>query len=162
MTNSPALQIQLKIQVLFVYHVFTSPNLTSPHPCIPRSPYPRVQRPQAPCPCIPKSHIPESLSPMSKSQVPVPLLVTASWIEYTEHMEQYFTVNEITMVRNVQFCSVYVGRRRTNLVNPRKPTVKLFAELVHLVKNHLNLRPSSIVYRCKSNSRFRQQGKTIQ
>ena len=45
---------------------------------------------------------------------------------------------------------------------PRKPTDKSFAELENLVKNHLNPRPSSIVYRCKFNSRFRQQGETIQ
>ena len=49
-----------------------------------------------------------------------------------------------------------------NLVNPRKPTDKSLVELVNLVKNHLNPRPSSIVYRCKFNSRFRQQGETIQ
>lgn len=58
-----------------------------------------------------------------------------------------------------------VERKLTNssgiLVNPRKPTDKSFIELVNLVKNHLNPRPSSIVYRFKFNSRFRQQGETI-
>ena len=49
-----------------------------------------------------------------------------------------------------------------NLVNPRKPNDKSFAELVNLVKNHLNPRPSSIVYRLKFNSRSRQPGETIQ
>ena len=48
------------------------------------------------------------------------------------------------------------------LVNPRKPPNKSFAELVDLVKNLLNPGPSSIVYRFKFNSRFRQRGETIQ
>ena len=48
------------------------------------------------------------------------------------------------------------------MVNPRKPTDKPFAELVNLVKNHSNPRPSSVVYRFKFNSRFRKQGETIQ
>jgi len=48
------------------------------------------------------------------------------------------------------------------LVNPRKPTDKSFVELVNLVNNHLNPRPSSIVYRFKFNSWFHQQGETIQ
>ena len=57
-------------------------------------------------------------------------------------------------VEDVQTCH--------NLVNPRKPTDKSFAELVNLVKNYLNPRPSSIVYRFKFNNRFRQQQETIQ
>jgi len=91
-----------------------------------------------------------------------------SWIEYTERLEQYFAANEIrTTTRNGRFCSVYVERKLTiklirNLVNPRKPTDKSFGELVILVKNHLNPRPSSIVYRFMFNSRFRQRGETIQ
>ena len=45
---------------------------------------------------------------------------------------------------------------------PGKPTDKSFAELVNIFKNHLNSRPSSIVYRFKFNCRFRKQGETIQ
>ena len=93
------------------------------------------------------------------------------WIEYTERLEQYFTANEITdngkkrvVLLSVCGAKTYMYKLIRNLVNPRKPTDKLFAELVNLVKNHLNPRPSSIMYmyRCKFNSRFRQQGETIQ
>ena len=45
---------------------------------------------------------------------------------------------------------------------PGKPTDKSFAELVNIVKNHLNPRPSSIVYRFKFICHFRKQGDTIQ
>ena len=90
-----------------------------------------------------------------------------SWVEYTDCLEQYFSANEITdngKKRGVllSVCGAKTYQLIRNLVNPRKPTDKSFAELENLVKNHLNPRPSSIVYRCKFNSRFRQQGETIQ
>ena len=89
-----------------------------------------------------------------------------SWIEYTERLGQYFAVNEITDSAKkrailLSVCGAKTYKLIRNLVSPRKPTDKSFAELVNLVKNHLNPRPSSIVYRCKCNSRFRQQGETI-
>ena len=92
-----------------------------------------------------------------------------SWTEYTECLEQYmyFAANEITdrgkkRAVLLSVCGAKTHKLIRNLVNPRKPTNKSFAELVNLVKNHLNPRPSSIVYRCKFNSRFRQQGETVQ
>ena len=90
-----------------------------------------------------------------------------SWIEYTERLEQYFAANEITDNNKkravlLSVCGAKTYKLIRNLVNPRKPADKSFVELVNLVKNHLNPRPSSIVYRFKFNSRFRQQGETIQ
>ena len=90
-----------------------------------------------------------------------------SWIEYTERLEQYFATNKITDSGKkravlLSVCGAKTYKLIRNLVNPRKPTDKSFAELVNLVKNHLNPRPLSVVYRCKFNSRFRQQGETIQ
>ncbi|XP_020609105.1 uncharacterized protein LOC110047679 [Orbicella faveolata] len=90
-----------------------------------------------------------------------------SWIEYTERLEQYFAADEITDNNKkravlLSVCGAKTYKLIRNLVNPRKPTDKSFVELVNLVKNHLNPRPSSIVYRFKFNSRFRLQGETIQ
>ena len=90
-----------------------------------------------------------------------------SWIEYTERLEQYFAANEITDNNKkravlLSVCGAKTYKLIRNLVNPRKPTDKSFVELINLVKNHLNPRPSSIVYRFKFNSRFRQPGETIQ
>ena len=84
-----------------------------------------------------------------------------SWVEYTERVKQYFAVNEITDNHKkrailLSVCGAKTYKLIRNLVNPRKPPDKSFAELVTLVKNHLNPRPSSIVYRFKFNSRFRQ------
>ena len=90
-----------------------------------------------------------------------------TWVEYMECLEQYFVANEITdngkkRAVLLSVCGAKMYKLIRNLVNPRKPTDKSFSELVNLVKNHLNPRPSSIVYRCKFNSRFRPQGETVQ
>ena len=90
-----------------------------------------------------------------------------NWIEYTERLEHYFTANDITDNSKKQAvllsaCGAKTYKLIRNLVNPRKATDKSFTELVNLVKNHRNPRPSSIVYRFKFNSRFRKPGETIQ
>ena len=77
---------------------------------------------------------------------------TESWMEYTERLVQYFAANEITdggkkRAVLLSVCGAKTYKLIRNLVNPRKPTDKSYAELVNLVKNHLNPRPSSIVYR---------------
>ena len=58
-------------------------------------------------------------------------------------------------------CGVKTFKLIRNLVSPEKPIDKTFAELVNIVKNHLNPRPSTIVYRFKFNSHFRQPRETI-
>ena len=90
-----------------------------------------------------------------------------SWIEHTKRLEHYFARNEITDNNKrravlLSACGAKTYKLIRNLVNPRKPTDKSFTELVNLVKNHLNPRPSSMVYRFKFNSRFRQPEETIQ
>ena len=90
-----------------------------------------------------------------------------NWIEYAERLEHYFTANEITdngkkRAVLLSSCGAKTYKLIRNLVAPGKPTDKSFAELVNIFKNHLNSRPSSIVYRFKFNCRFRKQGETIQ
>ena len=88
-----------------------------------------------------------------------------SWMEYTERLEHYFAANEITDNNKKRgVLRMWSENLPVNqeLVNPRKPTDKSFTELVNLVNNHLNPKPSSMVYRFKFNSRFRQPGETVQ
>ena len=85
-----------------------------------------------------------------------------SWIEYTERPEHYFAVNEITDKKKKKKRAVLLStcawsenlQASQSLVNPKKPTDKSFQELVNLMKNNLNPRPSSIVYWFKFNSRL--------
>ena len=58
-----------------------------------------------------------------------------SWVEYTKRVEQYFAVNEITDNHKkwaivLSVCGAKTYKLIRNLVNPRKPTDKSFAELV--------------------------------
>ncbi len=48
-----------------------------------------------------------------------------------------------------------------SLISPAKPTEKTFAELVEVMKQHYNPKPSEIVQQFKFNSRFQQQGELI-
>ena len=78
-----------------------------------------------------------------------------NWIEYAERLEDYFTANEITdngkkRAVLLSSCGAKTYKLIRNLVAPGKPTDKSFAELVNIVKNHLNSRLSSIVYRHNS------------
>lgn len=68
------------------------------------------------------------------------------WIEYTERLDQYFLANEITNNEKkravlLSTCGAKTYKLIRNLVSPGKPRDKTFAELVNIVKNHLNLRP---------------------
>ena len=90
-----------------------------------------------------------------------------NWIKHMKWLEHYFTANEITDNRKkravlLSSCGAKTYKLIRNLVAPGKPTDKSFAELVNIVKNHLNPQPLSIVYRFKFNCHFRKQGETIQ
>ena len=68
---------------------------------------------------------------------------TDNWIEYTERLEHYFTANEINDAGKkramlLSSCGAKTNKQIRNLVSPGKPTDKTFAELVNIVKNHLN------------------------
>ena len=72
-----------------------------------------------------------------------------NWIEYAERLEHYFTANEITdngkkRAVLLSSCGAKTYKLIRNLVAPGKPTDKSFAELINIVKNHLNPRPSSM------------------
>ena len=68
-----------------------------------------------------------------------------NWIEYAERLEHYFTANEITdngkkRAVLLSSCGAKTYKLIRNLVAPGKPTDKSFAELINIVKNHLNPR----------------------
>ena len=48
-----------------------------------------------------------------------------------------------------------------NLTMPGKPSDKTFEEIIELVQNHENPKPSAIVQRFKFNTRFRKPGESI-
>ncbi len=89
-----------------------------------------------------------------------------TWEEYCEIMEQFFAANEIedadrqrAILISVVGASTYSLMR--NLLRPEKPKDKTYPELVSLLKNHFDPKPSEIVQRYKFDSRHRQCNESV-
>lgn len=89
-----------------------------------------------------------------------------AWEEYCEIMEHFFTANDITegdkkksILLSVVGAQTYSLMR--NLLSPEKPGDKTFAQLVTLLKNHFNPKPSEIVQRFKFDSRMRRPTESV-
>ena len=73
------------------------------------------------------------------------------WVSYTERLEQYFIVNSISAEVDkrrailLSSCGALTYQLIRNLVVPGKPTDKTFAEIVTLMRDHHQPRPSTIV-----------------
>jgi len=88
------------------------------------------------------------------------------WIQYTERLEFYFTANNIDNAEKKRAILLSVCGKKTyklmrNLCAPQKPGEKTFNELVQLVKNHQNPKPSETVQRYKFNTRERNPNESI-
>ena len=91
---------------------------------------------------------------------------TQTWEEYCEVLHHFFEANEITDAsRQKAILLSSVGSQTyslaRNLVSPAKPGDKTFAELVKILKEHFNPKPSEIVQWFKFNSRHRKLEKTV-
>ncbi|XP_072304768.1 uncharacterized protein [Eucyclogobius newberryi] len=89
-----------------------------------------------------------------------------SWEEYCEIMEQFFEANEIdngdkqrAILLSVVGASTYSLMR--NLLSPEKPKDKTYQQLVLLMKNHFDPKPSEIVQRYKFDSRSRKPNESV-
>ena len=72
------------------------------------------------------------------------------WDEYTEILEQFLAANEIDNADRQKAIVISVVGASTyslmhNLLSPDKPKDKSFQELVLLMKNHFDPKPSEIV-----------------
>ena len=87
------------------------------------------------------------------------------WSSYTEQLQLYFTANDVEEAKQkailLSGCGVATYRLIKNLTAPEKPTDKTFAQLVQLVGEHHNPKPSKIVERFRFNTRNRQQGESM-
>lgn len=92
------------------------------------------------------------------------------WIEYTESLDQYFLANGITDYGKkwtvlLRSCGAKTYKFMRSLVSPGKPSDKSFAELVNIVKNHLNPRPlqlTTVYYSKVQVSQFIKDRESIQ
>ncbi|XP_041863718.1 uncharacterized protein K02A2.6-like [Melanotaenia boesemani] len=91
---------------------------------------------------------------------------TQSWEEYCEIMEQFFEANGIddgdkqrAILLSVVGAATYSLIR--NLLSPEKPKEKTYQQLVTLLKNHFDPKPSEIVQRYKFDSRSRKPDESV-
>jgi hypothetical protein len=83
------------------------------------------------------------------------------WIEYVERLEHFFLANNIVGAERkrsilLSACGAKTYKLIRNLATPRKPGELSFEELVKLVQEHHNPRPSVIVQRFKFHTHSRK------
>lgn len=88
------------------------------------------------------------------------------WTEYEERLGHFFNANGITEEARKRSILLSVCGARTyklirNLATPRKPGEIPYADLVKLVSDHHNPKPSIIVQRFKFHSHFRKSGQSV-
>ena len=88
------------------------------------------------------------------------------WTSYTERLQQYFTANDVTDAGKqrailLSVCGAPAYQLIRNLVAPQKPIEKSFAEIVKLMSDHYQPKPSPIVQRFLFNTRSRKQGESV-
>ena len=88
-----------------------------------------------------------------------------SWASYTEHLEQYFIVNEIGDDRKVPALLSLIGPKTYGLVRvltaPTKPSRKTFAELVTTLQAHLAPKPLTIAERFRFHKRDQKEEESV-
>ena len=88
------------------------------------------------------------------------------WTEYEERLGHFFAANGVTeepKQRSIllSVCGARTYRLIRSLTTPRKPGEVPYADLVRLVGNHHNPRPSEIVQRFKFHNQFRKSGQSV-
>ena len=88
------------------------------------------------------------------------------WTSYSERLEQYLLANGVTADDKKRAILISTSGPRTyqlmkSLLAPDKPTSKTFDEIVKLMKDHFQPKPSEIVQRFNFHSRDRRQGESI-
>ncbi|XP_060742372.1 uncharacterized protein K02A2.6-like [Tachysurus vachellii] len=89
-----------------------------------------------------------------------------SWEEYCEILQHFFEANGIADApkqRAILLSTVGIQTYSLlrSLLSPVKPGTRTFGELVDLLKEHFNPKPSEIVQRFKFNSRSRAEGESV-
>ncbi|CAH2073821.1 unnamed protein product, partial [Iphiclides podalirius] len=84
-----------------------------------------------------------------------------NWEAYIDRLEQYFIVNQVKTEIQVPTLITVIGGEAyelmVNLCTPEKPSNKPYNELVELMKNHLNPKPSQLAERFKFRQRIQHR-----
>jgi len=88
------------------------------------------------------------------------------WTSYAERLEFYFAANDVKEAekqRAVLFsiCGAATYKLIKNLLAPAKPTEATFKDIVKLLTEHYQPKPSKVVQRYLFNSRVCKQGESV-
>lgn len=88
------------------------------------------------------------------------------WVEYIERLQHFFLANDIDdegKQRSIllSVCGAKTYKLIRNLATPRRPGDIDFKELVTMMQNHHNPKPSVIVQRFKFHTHSRKLGVTV-
>lgn len=88
-----------------------------------------------------------------------------NWDLYIDRLEQFFIVNDVKAALRVATLITVIGsdayELMVNLCTPKKPVDKPYSELVVLMKNHLQPRPSELAERFKFRQRIQASGEKV-
>ena len=88
-----------------------------------------------------------------------------SWTLYTECLGHYFVANDTTeeKKKSILFtvCGPMTYELAKSLIQPDRLEDKSYEDIVKVLKEHYNLRPSPIIQRYKFNTRDRRSGESI-
>ena len=88
------------------------------------------------------------------------------WTSYTERLQQFFITNEIEAENKqravlLSVCGAHTYQLIKNLLAPQKPTDKTYTEIVQIMKNHVEPKPSMIVQRDTFHTRSRKDHESV-
>ena len=88
-----------------------------------------------------------------------------SWTSYSERLEYFFKANDIAPEKQhtmlITTCGLSTYQQLKSMVQPAKLEDKSYKDLVKVLGEHLNFKPSSIVSRYRFNTRDHRQGESI-
>lgn len=88
-----------------------------------------------------------------------------SWESYTERIEQFFSLNNVPDEKKTSFLLMCIGQKSYDILRdicqPDKPATKGYENLVELMKNHLQPKPSVMSERYKFHKITQLNGQSI-
>lgn len=98
-----------------------------------------------------------SLEPFNEGQT--------TWDSYVERMDEFFSINNVPDDKKHSFLLMFIGQKcydtLRDICQPDKPARKSYAQLVELMKNHLQPKPSVLSERYKFHKITQGHGQSI-
>src|SRR5436190_10390393 len=88
-----------------------------------------------------------------------------TWDSYVERLEQFFTINDVSDDKKNSFLLMFIGQKCYDILRdicqPDKPASKSYNQLIELMKNHLQPKPSVLSERYKFHKITQSNGQSV-